>query len=149
MSSKTWQPHPVRGTLLKDLGTQTFHSQMGDLNRHCTKHNLGDVTISSFSPLRRERASQTLARYPPQILLPKVTKARDDGLQETHVSLLLIFTQPEKCSGMVLTGLQDLFHFKCSLAYKAEQCCCVSRFHWISTRNMPLFLPQKRPWGQN
>lgn len=120
MSSKTWQPHPIRRTLLKDLGTPTFHSQTSDLNRHGMKHNLGDVTISSFSPLRREGASQTLARYPPQILLPKVAKARGDGLQETHGSLLLIYTQLEKCSGMVLTGLQDLFHFKCSLDYKAE-----------------------------
>lgn len=60
--------------------------------------------------------------------MPKAAKARDDSLQETHVSLLLIFTQSEKCFGMVLTGLRDLLRFKRSLDHKAEQCCCMSLF---------------------
>lgn len=66
---------------------------------------------------------QTLARYCVQILLTEIAKARDDTRQGTHVSLLLIFTQLEKCFGMVLTGLQDLFHFKRSLDHNAEQHC--------------------------
>lgn len=125
-------------TPLKDLGTWTFCSWIDGWNREHIKQHV--EIWPSVPSLTKERKSLTDfgLETPHRSSCPKWPKL-EMTLQETHVSLLLILTQSEKHFGMVLTRLQDLFHLKCSLDHTAEQCCCVSLFHWLSSRNCHFF----------